>query len=45
MSKLETTLSNSNVIVFTMKYKPDFPIEFFFGSNPFSEKKTRCLPI
>ncbi len=39
MSKLETTLSNSNVIVFTMKYKPDFPIEFFFGGNPFSEEK------
>lgn len=39
MSKLENTLSNSSVIVFTMKYKPDFPIEFFFDKNPFTEEK------
>lgn len=40
MSKLEATLSHSNVIVFSMKYKPDFPIEFLAGNNPFSESKT-----
>ena len=40
MSKLEKAVSNSGISVFTMKYKPDFPIEFFLDKNPFSDSNT-----
>ena len=32
----ETAILNSGNPAFTMKYKPDFPIRFFCGQNPFS---------
>lgn len=37
MTKLEKTVAQSGIFVFTMKYKPDFPTEFHFDNNPFSE--------
>lgn len=37
MSKLEKALSCGGIIVFTMRYKPDFPIDFIHGSNPFCD--------
>ncbi len=37
MSKLEKALANGGIIVFTMRYKPDFPIDFINGSNPFCD--------
>lgn len=37
MSKLEKALSCGGIIVFTMRYKPDFPIDFIHGGNPFCE--------
>lgn len=37
MSKLEKALAKGGIIVFTMYYKPDFPIDFLHGSNPFCE--------
>ena len=40
MSKLEKAVSNSGISVFTMNYKPDFPIEFFLDKNPFSDSNT-----
>ncbi len=36
-STLENAVINSGNPAFTMKYKPDFPITFFCGQNPFSE--------
>lgn len=38
MSKLEKALSNGGIIVFTMRYKPDFPIDFLHGYNPFGKE-------
>lgn len=40
MSELKKAVETSGMIVFTMKYKPDFPMEFYFDSNPFTEGKT-----
>lgn len=37
MSKLDKALANGGIIVFTMRYKPDFPIDFLHGNNPFCE--------
>ena len=37
MSKLEKALSCGGIVVFTMRYKPDFPIDFIHGSNPFCD--------
>ena len=35
MSKIQKAIADSGVIVFTMKYKPDFPMDFLYNSNPF----------
>lgn len=39
----ETAILNSGNPAFTMKYKPDFPIKFFCGQNPFSARETILL--
>ena len=38
MSKFQKAVADSGVIVFTMQYKPDFPLEFIFD-NPFGTGK------
>lgn len=43
MSGLEKAVENSGNFAFAMQYKPDFPINFFCGDNPFSESKTVSL--
>lgn len=40
MSKFQKAIADSGVVVFTMKYKPDFPMEFPYGNNPFGTEKT-----
>lgn len=40
MSKFQKAIADSGVVVFTMKYKPDFPVEFPYGNNPFGREKT-----
>lgn len=40
MSKFQKAIANSGVIVFTMKYKPDFPIEFLYDNSPFGADQT-----
>ena len=39
MPKFRKAVANSGVIVFTMQYKPDFPMEFILD-NPFSTEKS-----
>lgn len=39
MSKFQKAITASGVIVFTMKYKPDFPMEFIYN-NPFGTGKS-----
>lgn len=43
MTRLETAINNSEFISFRMKYRPDFPIEFLCGDNPFCEMDTAIL--
>jgi len=43
MSGLEKAVVNSGNFAFFMQYKPDFPISFFCGDNPFSDSKTVSL--
>lgn len=43
MSRLEKAVSSSGNLAFTMKYRPDFPIEFLCGENRFSEEETALL--
>lgn len=43
MTRLETAINNSEFISFRMKYRPDFPIEFLCGDNPFCETDTAVL--
>lgn len=40
MSKLDKAVANGEIIVFTMRYKPDFPIDFLQGNNPFCEENS-----
>ncbi|MDE6726771.1 MAG: GGDEF domain-containing protein, partial [Oscillospiraceae bacterium] len=40
MSKFENAAANGGIIVFTMMYKPDFPMDFLFDKNPFCMGKT-----
>ena len=40
MSKIQKAIADSGVIVFTMKYKPDFPMDFIYGNNPFGKGKS-----
>lgn len=40
MSKLAKAVANSGVTVFTMKYKPDFPMEFLCENDTFGADKT-----
>lgn len=40
MSKLAKAVANSGVTVFTMKYKPDFPMEFLCENDTFGTDKT-----
>lgn len=39
MPKYRKAIANSGVIVFTMIYKPDFPLEFLYDNNPFGPNK------
>lgn len=43
MTRLETAINNSEFISFRMKYRPDFPIEFLCGDNPFCDMDTAIL--
>lgn len=43
MTRLETAISNSEFIAFRMKYRPDFPIDFLCGDNPFCDKDMSTL--
>lgn len=43
MSGLEKAVVNSGNFAFFMQYKPDFPISFFCGDNPFSDSDTVSL--
>ena len=43
MTRLETAINNSEFISFRMKYRPDFPIEFLCGDNPFCDMDTVTL--
>ncbi len=43
MSALEQAVRNSGNFAFSIKYQPDFPIEFLLGDNPFCEGKTVLL--
>lgn len=43
MTRLETAINNSEFITFRMKYRPDFPIEFLCGDNPFCDMDTAVL--
>ena len=40
MPKFRKAIADSGVIVFTMKYKPGFPIEFLYDIDPFDTGKT-----
>lgn len=42
-STAETAIINSGNPAFTMKYKPDFPIKFICGQNPFSSEDNTLL--
>ena len=43
MSGIEQAVRNSGSFPFEIKFRPDFPIEFLLGDNPFSEGKTALL--
>lgn len=43
MSGLEKAVINSGNCAFSIQYKPDFPISFFCGENPFSDSNTVSL--
>ena len=40
MSKFQKVIADSGVIVFTMKYKTDFPMEFLYDNDPFGTGKS-----
>ncbi len=40
MADLKKAVESSGMVVFTMKYKPDFPMDFYFDTNPFTKGKT-----
>lgn len=40
MSELKKAMESGGMVLFTMKYKPDFPMEFYFDENPFTKEKT-----
>ncbi len=43
MTELERAVKNGGCFAFTMQYRPDFPITFLCGENPFSDSETVLL--